>query len=209
MWETILLSFGGSAVLLTALGFLARSVINHYLSKDIEMFKSQLKASADLAQAELKSSLKLIATEHEIRFKSLHEKRALVLGELYAQMAEAVKLTRSFVSPLELIGEKSKQEQYRETMQKILDFYWYFDKHRIYLAQNQCDLIDAFVEKLREPSIDFSSYLDVPEFDKEIMKEKRKVWREAWKSVEEKVPSARKALEDEFRQILGVKVNGK
>jgi hypothetical protein len=207
MLETILITFGSSTVLFTALGFLSRSIINHYLSKDIETFKTRLKADSDLAQQQLRNSLKLIAVEHEIRFKRLHEKRAEVLDELYAHLSEAVRLTRSFVSIMEWNGEKSKQEKYPETMQKILDFYWYFDKHRIYLTQTQCNLIDAFVDKLREPSIEFSMYLDVSRFDAKSLKEKNKVWRDAWKSVEEKVPLARQALEDEFRKILGVEIN--
>lgn len=209
MFETILITLGSSTLLVVALGFLSRSIINHYLSKDIETYKIKIKAESDISQEQLKNSLKLIAVEHEIRFKRLHEKRAEVLDELYAHLAEAVYLTRSFVSIMEWVGDKSKQDKYLEAMQKIVEFYRYFDRHRIYLTDEQCELIDAFVDRLREPSIEFSFYLDVPKFNQEMLKEKSKVWREAWESVEKKVPPARQALEDEFRKMLGVAIKSK
>jgi hypothetical protein len=207
MWEAILYSLGGYAVLLACLGFLAKSIINHYLSKDIEKYKEQLKANSELAQKELENSLKLIAIEHNIRFKSLHEKRAEVIAELYRRLSEAVNYTRSFLSLFEVDGDKSKPEKYEDAMRKFFDFGSYFEKHRIYFSQDHCDLIDAFFEKLRNPCIEFMNYLDVSPHDPDMVRRKGEVWVQAWRSVRDNIPPAQRALEDEFRKILGVKVD--
>lgn len=207
MWEYLLGYLGGTVGLLAVLGFLTRSILKHFLSKDIEKFKIQLKSDADRAQQELENNLKLIATEHQVRYTKLHDKRAEVLASLYSHLSKAVKETRSCVSIIQWEGEPSKVEKYKIALQKILDFNWYFDEHRIYLTESLCQLIDSFIDKLYEPTAGLSYYLeDVTSYGSEAVREKSKVWRDAWKSIESNIPPARKALEDEFRKILGVEV---
>ena len=193
MYE-ILIALGGSAILLAAIAWLIKTIITHYLSKDIEVYKTTLRAETE------KTLL-----EHDTIFRRLHSRRAEILAELYSKLAEAVSATTSFLSLVEWAGEPDKKEKYKIAMERIVDFFKYFDRRRIFLSEELCKQIDDFVDKIRDPTIDFSMYLDDPQYDSATAREKRKVWGSAWKSVSKTdVPNARKSLEQEFRKLLGV-----
>lgn len=193
MYE-ILTALGGSAILLAAIAWLIKTIITHYLSKDVEAYKATLKAESEIA-----------LLEHDTIFRRLHSRRAEILAELYSKLAEAVSATSSFLSLVEWAGEPDKKEKYKIAMEQIVDFFKYFDRRRIFLSEELCKQIDDFVDKIRNPAIDFSMYLDEPQYDPTTAREKRKVWISAWKSVSKTdVPNARKSLEREFRKLLGV-----
>lgn len=205
MWSEFIVGVGGSALLLAAAGWLTKSIISHFLSKDVENYKLALKATTDLRIEEFRSSLRMRAYEHEVRFSRLHERRAEIVAELYSKLADAVNATADFVSIIEWLGAPSKEHKYRIAMEKIVEFFSYFDSKRIFLSAELCLQIENFVDKIRDPAIEFSEYMNDTRQDPELGKEKRVVWSKVWKSVtREDVPQARKALETEFRNILGV-----
>jgi hypothetical protein len=78
---SLLVAIGANAAILAVLGFLARSLINSWLAKDLEKFKFELKSASDTAFESLKSDLQRAAFEHQVRFSKLHEKRAEVIAE--------------------------------------------------------------------------------------------------------------------------------
>lgn len=194
MWTEVLTALGGSAVLLAVVAWLTKSIITHFLSKDIESYKVGLKAETEKA-----------LLEHDTVFRGLHSRRAEIVAEMYSKLAEADSATKSFLSLIEYAGELDKKHKSKIAMEKIFDFFKYFDHRRIFLNESLCKQIDEFVHKIYDPATDFSMYLEDPQLDPETAREKRKVWREAWMSVsKDDVPKARKALEDEFRKLLGV-----
>lgn len=200
-----ILSISGSTVLILALiGFLFRSIISQILSKDIENFKNKLQSEADIKLAHTRYDLKCIAIEHEVRFSTLHQKRAEIIAELYGLLSKASAQVKSFVSPMEWTGEPDKNEKYSIAMQSLKDLFSYFDQNRIYLPEYLCNSIDNFIEGLRVPTIKFSFYLGASNYDEEALRKRKEAWIEAWEKVESNVPAARKALEKEFRSILGV-----
>ena len=204
IWETVLASLGGSIALITVVGFLGRSIIAHVLSKDIELFKGTLKREQDDILERAKHELKLNAIEHEIRFSKLHEMQATVIAEMYKKIAISIRKTRSFVSPVEWNGEEAKIDKYRIAMKEVIEAFTFLDENRVWLDEEACTKVSTLIDRLREPSIDFHTYLEMEQYDSSIAKEKMKVWRKAWKDVEELVPETRSALENKFRSILGV-----
>lgn len=59
MWSEFIVGVGGSALLLAAAGWLTKSIISHFLSKDVENYKLALKATTDLRIEEFRSSLRM------------------------------------------------------------------------------------------------------------------------------------------------------
>jgi hypothetical protein len=111
VWKEILIAFGGNALLLAILGFLARSLLQTWLTKDIRAFeanlkstaeselerlKFQLKAKGDASIEELRSHLQQAALEHQVRFSRLHERRARLIEKVYLSLAEARKEGKRF-----------------------------------------------------------------------------------------------------------------
>jgi len=208
MWKEFATALGASTVLLGAVAWLIRSLLKQLLSKDIEIHKTQLKTESDRNLETFRATLQQRATEHQILFSRLHDKRANIVAELYSKMVEAISATESFVSPAEWVGEPDKKEKYKKAMHHIVDFFCYFDRRRIFLEKPLCQKIDEMVNAVRNPAIEFSCYLDHPDFEPSLAKEKRDVWMKAWHDVKRDiVPAARQSLEDEFRELLGVASN--
>src|SRR5712692_5646461 len=107
-WQTILLAFGGNAALLAVLGILGKSFLDKLIVRDTKQFESDLKAKSDAAIEHLKNELQLRTIEHQVRFSRLHEKRAVVIAELYGHLVEAIWEAESFLSQVKRVGEPDK-----------------------------------------------------------------------------------------------------
>jgi len=204
LWQAFLIAFGGNAALLLVLGFLGRSLIQQFLAKDIEGFRSRLQADSNIAIEKLRADLRQAAVEHEVRFSRLHEKRAEVLATLYGLLVEAVWEAESFANPAEFPGEPDKKQKYVTAMNAVAAYFRFFDKHRIFLPAALCDSLEAFAKALRTPMIKFSVYLKIEHPIPKTTDEMMNAWDAAWNSVKNDVPLLRAALENEMRKLLGV-----
>ena len=184
MLENIITFIGGSAVLLGIIVWLFKIVIKQILSKDIENYKNELK---------------MIAMKHQITYKSLHERRATVISEIYSLMVNAIHAVEKFVSPL--VNYESKIKLYPNTMEQILEFFNYFDRNRIFLSKNLCEIIEEAKNELKKPTFDLYNNAQLSKYNKDDLN----IWEESWEKVKnKKIPSVRCKLEEEFRILLGV-----
>ena len=101
--QTLLVSIGGAGALLAVFLYVGRSVFQSFLDKDLEKFKTELQRTA---------------TEHQIVFSRLHEKRADVIAELYGLLVTATWEAQSFASPMEWVGEPDKKTKFKEARGK-------------------------------------------------------------------------------------------
>ncbi|UUZ74794.1 hypothetical protein LP414_21580 [Polaromonas sp. P1(28)-13] len=60
---------------------------------------------------------------------------------------------------MELAGDPDKKEKYQVAHSKLVDFFRYFDKHRVYLPEDLCESLEALAMKVRGHVIHFSVYL--------------------------------------------------
>ena len=166
----------------------------------------RLKAEIDQNVEELRTCLRMSAFEHKIRFLRLHEKRAEILAELYKKLVEAVSVARVFVAPINLgIDEEADKKRYIDAIEKSTLFYDYFDIHRIFLNHELCSKLEILFNHIRTPIEEHAFLLEHPDYELKLGSDKIDIWSKAWKAITEKgVPEARKALENEFRTILGV-----
>lgn len=204
-WQTILLAFGGNAALLAVLGLLGKSLLDKLIVRDTRQFEADIKAKSDSAIEHLKNELKLKTIEHQVRFSRLHEKRANVIAELYGHLVETLWEAESFLSPMQWAGEPDKEEKHRVAMNKLVDFFRFFDKQRIYLPEELCESLEKLALEVRSHVINFGVYV---RFNEESLNDstrnnKEKAWNEGWDAIKNQVPQARKSLEEEFRALLG------
>ena len=205
-WKTILLAFGGNAALLAVLGFIGKSLLEKLIARDTAQFESDLKAKSDTAIEQLRNDLQLRAIEHQERFSRLQEKRAAVIAELYGYLVEALWEAESFLSPMEWAGEPDKEEKHQTAMTKLVVFFRYFDKNRIYLPPEICSSLEELVLTVRSHVITFGVYVkynDDSSMNERTRKEKENAWNEGWDAIKNQVPESRKLLEEEFRGLLG------
>ncbi len=203
-FELVLVAIGGNATLLAILGYLAKSLLDKVIVRDTKRFESDLKAKSDAAIENLKNSLQLKTIEHQVRFSKLHEKRAEVIAKLYVILVESLWETESFVSPMEFVGELSKNEKHVLARNKLADVYRYFDQHRIYLPDTLCDSLEKLIQEIRTIVIEFGVWVpyDHEHLPTHAREQRQAVWEKSWKAIREEIPIARKQLETEFRGLL-------
>jgi hypothetical protein len=210
VWQSVLLAMTGNTLMLAVLGFLGKSFVNNLLTKDIKKFEIELKGKSDTAIARLKNELEMAKLEHQVIFSKLHEKRAEVIAEVYKRLAEAHGEVASFLAIFQWAGEPSHKEKYVTAYNRTVEFYRFFDQHRIYLPEELCKSLDSFTKALRSPTIKLGTYIKIEDPIPNTLEELHNAWVEGWKSMEEDIPRARQALEEEFRKILeGTVGNGK
>jgi hypothetical protein len=203
-WQVIVAAVLGNAAVLAVLGFLAKALLEQLLQRDSRRFEVELKAKADSAIEQLKSDLQIRTIEHQVRFSQLHETRANVIAELNGLVVEALWEAESFLSPMQWAGEPDKREKERVAMSKLVELFRYFDKHRLYLPTELCDVVAKLVMDVRMHVIRFGTYLTLDEsaLQEHTRKEKHEVWMAGWDAIKNQVPTVRKQLEDSFRALL-------
>lgn len=207
-WQEVITTVGSTAVIsalfLSAVTFLTKSVINHLLTRDAEKFKAQLKADADIEIEKLKNSLQMVAVEHQVRFSKLHEKRAEIIADLYARLVEAERIGDHFVK-VDSWDDEKRRESYEATHQNLLELYYFVEKHSLYFPKPVCDLLTNFVADIRSNVIGMHVYarIDPTNIHQGLIEERVRIVKQAFESFQDQIPAARKALESEFRTILG------
>jgi hypothetical protein len=206
--EFVLLALGGNALLIAVLGYLARSLMSQFLTKDVERFKASLSQASTAAAEELKHRLSLTAHEHNVRFTRLHEKQAQVLEEIYAKLlafegASAALAYKSSDTTVELIEPAFRAA---EDAGKALE--QHIQRHQIYLPVATSDNLAAMLEQIFALLADCSFSL----LTRKLGDEGQSVAgpqqaREAWARVHDylirQAPNVRKSVEIEFRRLLG------
>lgn len=191
--------------MLAVLGWLGKSLIGNFLSKDLEKYRATLSAANEIACERLRHELSLIAQERNIVFSSLHQKRAEAIAGVYERIVETLQKGESYVSPMEFKGEPTKQEKYSAFAESYNDLVRYFGKSRIYIPKTTCLKIDALIEQTKEAVIEMSVYMSLP--DRHLSREDQIVelnaWSKSWKCFKDKVPVAKEALESDLRVLLG------
>ena len=136
---------------MAAVGWLIKTLVSQRLTKEADafraklqssadQFKIQLQSSADVEIERLKASLQQVATEHQIRFAKLHEKRALFIAELHNLLVEAPAHAGQFI-----FQNVRDQDEAEKATRKVLELYRFINIHRIYFPDSVCGLLDKSV----------------------------------------------------------------
>jgi len=199
MLETILttiLATGASAVLLAYLG---RTLLRHWLDKDLESYKANLSAEHARGLEQHKASLARASLEHQVQFTRLHERRAKIIARVYAKLDQFHLAMREWTRSMR-IGQRRDMSELRDSaLTARNDFVEYYWRNAIWLERGICDAINDLIGQLDEPIFDF--VIDVN--DKGFPND-RKAWLAASEKLTKDVPKARQAIEKRFRAILGV-----
>lgn len=167
-WQELIKSLGGFAILAVSLAWLTKSIVVHFLSKDVEAYKSRIASEAAKEIEQFKAQLQIVAREHDIRFSKLHEKRAEVISELYALLTDANGDTQllDFVLQLgPLTGEEDKFDEEKarkiqnevaeETADKCTKLADFFNQHKLYFNEELSERMENLISVLSKPSTDY------------------------------------------------------
>jgi len=206
-WPEIILAIltnsAFTAVLLAAAAFIGRSIIGRWISRNIEEYKAQLQAANAREIERLRTELKIVSFEHETRFARLHEKRAEVTAELYKLLVRSEDSLMSLalaVGHTDFEGEIA-QKTY-ETSQAAIQ---YLNEHCIYLPGNLANTVGDLTSKFISLRYHFQELDATAQYEVEHGEpqspppERDKALEKFFKAVS----PLKKAIEDEFRKMLG------
>jgi hypothetical protein len=227
LWEDILKTLGGMAILVAAMAWLAKALLTALLSKDLERFKSDLQVSSQKNIEAFKTSLQLEAQRHAVEFAALHAKRAELVAELYSRIVQLyagilslaqelgarearaedyMKYEAPTAKPWEIkpgIHTLSASEEAKATAlhEAYKDFSLFYNKKKIYFSKEVCELIDSFSTLAGYIAV---MYQNVAVRDDENQPYVNPLVVDVWNRAGEKATPLLAALEAEFRALLGV-----
>src|SRR6266571_633038 len=201
---TVSVITASGSLLLVAAAWLIKTVLTHKLTRDADAFRTQLKFDADMEIERLKNSLHMIAVEHQVRFSRLHEKRAEVIAELYKRLVDVHWHGRIFVITSEANPTPEQAEQFEKITQEVYELSLFIEQHRIYLPDSVCMLLDEFVGIVRGNVYVAGIFGRIEYPTEQTIQQSRDAFTKGYEEFEKEIPEARRALEIEFRKILGV-----
>jgi hypothetical protein len=198
-WTELLKFVGGGTALLAIAAWLIRSLMLQVFSRDIERYKSVLKKEADKEIESLKVSLNIEASEHQIRFAKLQERRASIIEETYKKIVSLENSAAYLTTEVETEDYARLKEKADEFIDEFFEFNSFFEAHAIYFPGNIAKKVKDFNYLIFDFSIN-TVYHSKPEDIKKFIK----AFRGKEKSFESRNQEIKRFLESEFRKLLGV-----
>lgn len=207
IWQTILLSFGGNAVLLVILGVLGKSLLEKLLARDTLKIEAALKAEYANEFEKLRSELAVAAAERNIRFSKLHERRAEVVDEMYGLLRNLHYRLNDYVRVFEPTGYKSKEERRKDVEEASKLFFDFYLRNKLFLSKVAVKKVEEFdkihkkylyqffygVERKRKNGIENDEYYE----------DRAEKWDVIFNRVNEDLTILLDEIENEFRKLLG------
>jgi hypothetical protein len=147
----------------------------------------------------LRSQLNITATEHEVRFSRLHEKRAEVIAETYSLLKELYIRLGDYVKIFEPAGDAPREQRREAARTAFQNFRAYYVNKIIFFPKvtaNKLEQIDLQLVKA------FNEFFLIVDRGKEFDSSTNK-WMEIFERVQGEIKTAMNELEDEFRRLLG------
>jgi hypothetical protein len=199
-WAQVLATVLSNTAIIAVIAFLAKKLVERWLDRNLEAFKSQLKRSEIV---------------HETKFALLHERQASVIAELYSLLVRMLRnVNRSAKGIHQYVDDEvDTPRQVRQAMsiQFLRDAYNDYRAFDEFLETNRIYLSDDLIAKttdLKTKLLDVFNDLEVshqptPPGHDGLPPSIRAIW-EAQKKLRLLVHPIRSEIELEFRRILGV-----
>jgi hypothetical protein len=175
---------------------LRQSIKSEYEAK-LESHKAQLKAQNDVELERLRSELNLRATEHQVTFSRLHEKRADVIAQTYSLLRTTHDAIKDYTKAFEPAGDRPREERRKIAAEAQNAYYAYYSKNQIFLPRSATDLLEI----LNQSTVQiFNRFLFSVDQDPGG---KISEWIKISEQVGGPYQTALNELESAFRKILG------
>jgi hypothetical protein len=188
---------GGTGIAVAALAWLSKSLLTHFMTKDIEGHKAGLTAQNALELEKLRAEFARQAFEHEVQFRRVDEKVAEHLNEVYKRLHRFFETVHSFVQPLEWSNAPPKEEKFKLARVASEAFWEYLLANRVYIPPRLYSRVHGLANKLVDIASDFQRGLQGE-------RENEHYWTEAWDSVNGGANPLFSALVGEIQKRLGI-----
>jgi len=193
-WQQIIEFLGGVTAISLTIGFLGKKAIESFMQGRVESHKKNLER---------------IASEHSIKFQSLHSERASIIKEFYSKLSTLDESLYSSLRRFQSVGEPELQEKVNKLADDFNDLRGYYLPNRIFFEKELCSHIDKIIDVAKGVFFDITTFPVDPKdlsvkYDRETVMERHQFWEKARKIHEKEITDLKAELEDEFRKILGI-----
>ena len=207
-WQSVLITTfvttGGSATILLTVAWLLKSALAEWLTRETKEFETRLKADAEIEIERLKSALQMAATEHQVRFSKMHEKRAKVIENLYKMLTDVYWEGQHFVMTSENSPMDYQKKKFASVEPKLLETFWFLEHNRIFLPKDLCAMLYRHFEQVNKAVYAARSFGRIENPNDHVAQQSVDAFTKMYKDFETEIPTARSSLEAEFRKMLGV-----
>jgi len=204
MLPDVLKQLGLFGIGVTAIGWLIRTIIVHWLDRDVAKYRSDLHSARDVEMERLRNDLRIRSIEHEIRFRSIHERQAEVLAETYSCLYKLNKAVASYIAILEHQGDPSKEEKLKVVSQMHDKFQSYFNPRKIFFPKTLGDRVMSVANKFAEIANIFTRGQQREQRGSYSPPDEPDHWQKAYDRMKDEVPPLLEQLEQGFQRLLGV-----
>jgi hypothetical protein len=196
-WETVIKTVGVSGILIAVIGFVLRSLFKQLLSLDMANHQHEFEKETMRFQTALNQT----AFEHQTRFSALHEKRAIVIADLYSRLTKATSQAGILLVESSIDGYvPSQADAFKNAFDSYNSLWEYFIPNKIWFSRETCEKISHFSTELHTAI----SRMNIDAIRVEGGKPNPDARKNAWEKLEGEIPSLKAAIEREFRDILGI-----
>ena len=201
---------GGFGIVVAAIAWLSKQLIDHYLLKEVQQHKASLDAQNQAAAERLRAELQQQLIEHEITFRRIDEKVAERLEKSYQLLLKLYIGVSKLVAFLEMSSDPSKDDRLKECDEANRAFKEYFYDNRCHIppalyrhikkvADNLVDIANGFAFGLKRERLEQSGRRPLNH------RRDSDYWGEAFDAVEKDITPLFSAMVEAFQMRLGVK----
>jgi hypothetical protein len=196
-WATVFKTVGLGAIALAtiagAIAWVAREISTRWLDSRIELFREQVRRES---------------LEHQVRFESLHAKRAEAILAIWRALRQADSSVNLFVYPAQMSGPEGQSKQGEDAGECVVTLKKLVFENLIFFSQTTASQIDQVARRL--DNLWFGAWLDYKQAKEDgrnpyLGKEfgEASAFGQAWQKLQAEIRPLVAELEAEFRTLLG------
>jgi hypothetical protein len=193
-WETLIQS-GANVLIFGLAAYYIQVLINRSATNKINFYKSEL----DIKLAEHKEELERMT----FKYSKFHERRLERLSDLYARISDLNIYMHDLTAIFKAVKdnyEKEELERMEKAKNAFNDFLFCFERNRIYINKNTCQL---FIELRNEYLGNIIKYHSAHNKNGDALSHFKMI-KEIQVSMQEKIPKIREELEEEIRGLISI-----
>jgi len=195
------------------LGYLGKLIIDKSFDLGIERYKGNLSRELETHKSELiketesyRANLQIIGLEHQIRYSKLHEDRGIAIKEIYSLLVKLKNKLEYFTTVFQGPDWTSDIDREKAAIEAQNNLFKFFQTNRLFFSDKICSQLDHIIQlswgiivDMNVAKIEATEALSGPE-----RADAKRKWQEANSKVTSEMNTAMRALEKEFKALIGV-----
>jgi uncharacterized protein with von Willebrand factor type A (vWA) domain len=193
-------TLGGMSAAILVLAYLSRVFLAQRLSRDMEVWKADLKAMADKDVERLKVQLSASLNDREIRLSALHTRVIEAVSEIHARIYRVQAAIKDYTRAFEPTGSEPIDRRAKRVARSLANLKVSFETKAIFLPQDLYEEIFGFHKRVSDTAHEFQLFI-VQQIDPGQRMER---WQKIEHFTSEESPKLLKALRNRFQFHINV-----